>query len=588
MNKKNFALYLGFILIVITALILRLYHLDERVFHHDEAAVGYFTYKLFNDGIYSYDPSFHGPFMYYVTAEVFRRMGDNIYSSRLLPALFGTAMIFLLIPLRKYIGNMGVILSAFFLALSPSFLYYSRFYREDIFIAFFSLLMLVCAVKYAEKYFEEKYSILRIFYLFLAAISLASMAALKENAYIAMALIVFFLFLLFIREKGYQGLIAKIKSFDKKLLTIVLESIFFIFVFLIAFSLYYTGKPLELNGMYAAFEKAVTHWYEMHRIERIGGPYFFYLPIIALYELPVLVFGILGMVYYSGFDKKKEKMLTVFLAYWVIVDLMYYISGIYPQSGRFFPTSYIPSSIVILFPLLIYGIACVLKSRNIFIAFLTYWALANLFVYSYIQEKVPWLVLNFLLPLVIIAAVYLGELLPRLNLKSATGAATIIFLVLSSSYFAYSSIFLSFYDYTNPAEPLIQASQPPQKFSLFLDKISEISRQYRNQSTEVQVTDNEMETQFLWYLRHYGNVKWRVSIDSELTAPLIVVHDSDDKHEPDIVKQRLRSDYERLDSAKMSWYWFAPSDITLDYLLYRKMDRPPGEYRVVLFYQPRY
>ncbi|MFZ3060347.1 MAG: hypothetical protein WA102_11515 [Candidatus Methanoperedens sp.] len=54
------------------------------------------------------------------------------------------------------------------------------------------------------------------------------------------------------------------------------------------------------------------------------------------------------------------------------------------------------------------------------------------------------------------------------------------------------------------------------------------------------------------------------------------------------MKSRLRSDYERLDSAKMSWYWFAPSDVTLNYLLYRKMDRPPGEYRVVLFYQPRY
>jgi uncharacterized protein (TIGR03663 family) len=183
-------------------------------------------------------------------------------------------MIFLLIPLRKYIGNMGVILSAFFLALSPSFLYYSRFYREDIFIAFFSLLMFVCAVKYAEKYVEEKYSILRIFYLFVAAISLASMAALKENAYIAMALIVFFLFLLFMREKGYRDLIAKMKTVDKKLLAIVLESIFFIVVFLIAFSLYYTGKPLELHGMYSAFERAVIHWYEMHRIERIGGPSF--------------------------------------------------------------------------------------------------------------------------------------------------------------------------------------------------------------------------------------------------------------------------------------------------------------------------
>ncbi len=526
MNKKNFALYVIFILIFVLAFFLRFYRLDERIFHHDEAAVGYFTYKLFNNGVYSYDPSFHGPFMYYVTAEIFRRFGDSDYSARLLPAFLGAAMLLLLVPLRRYIGNNGVVLSAFFLALSPSFLYYSRFYREDIFIAFFTLLMLVCAVKYAEKYVEERYSIQRIFYLFAGAFSLASMAALKENAYIAMALIVLFLLLIFIREKWYRGFIDKLRKLDKTLLIASGEAIFFILVFLVIFSLYYTGKFLDIYGMYAAVDKAISHWYDMHRIQRIGGPMYFYLPMLALYELPVLVFGIAGIIHYF-------------------------------------------------------------KKNNLFMTFLGYWAMTNLIVYSYLQEKVPWLILNPLLPLIIIASAYLGELLPRLKFNSCGVIATIIFIALGSSYLVYSSIFLNYYDYTNPAEPLIQAAQPPQKFSLFLDKINEISSQYQNQSTEIQLTDVEMETQFLWYMRHFSNIKWRVSIDSELNAPLIVVHDSDDKHEPDIVKQRLRTDYERLDSAKMSWHWFKPSDITLDYLLYRKMDREPGEYRVVLFYKPK-
>jgi uncharacterized protein (TIGR03663 family) len=352
------------------------------------------------------------------------------------------------------------------------------------------------------------------------------MAALKENAYIAMALIVLFLLLIFIREKWYRGFIDKLRKLDKTLLIASGEAIFFILVFLVIFSLYYTGKFLDIYGMYAAVDKAISHWYDMHRIQRIGGPMYFYLPMLALYELPVLVFGIAGIIHYF-------------------------------------------------------------KKNNLFMTFLGYWAMTNLIVYSYLQEKVPWLILNPLLPLIIIASAYLGELLPRLKFNSCGVIATIIFIALGSSYLVYSSIFLNYYDYTNPAEPLIQAAQPPQKFSLFLDKINEISSQYQNQSTEIQLTDVEMETQFLWYMRHFSNIKWRVSIDSELNAPLIVVHDSDDKHEPDIVKQRLRTDYERLDSAKMSWHWFKPSDITLDYLLYRKMDREPGEYRVVLFYKPK-
>ncbi len=587
MDKRELALYLGFILIIVAAFSLRLYHLDERVFHHDEAAVGYFTYKLFNDGTYSYDPSFHGPFMYYVTAEMYRRMGDNIYSSRLLPAIFGASMLFLLLPLRKYIRTGGMVLAAFFFAVSPSFLYYSRFYREDIFIAFFTLLALVCAVKYAEKYAESGYSYMRIFYLFLAGAALVSLAALKENAYIMMALIAFFLLLLFIRQKGYKGLPGRIKSRDKQLFIPIAEGLFLILVVLVLFSLFYTGNVFDFSGMKIAVEKAISHWYEMHKIQRIGGPYYFYLPIMALYELPVLIFGVLEAAYYGCCDKKKERMFTIFLAYWVIVDVMYILTNYYPASSRFLPTSYIPAAFVVYLPLLVFGILTVMKSRNLFYSFLIYWTVTNLVVYSYIQEKVPWLVLNLLLPLVILAAAYLGERLHGLKFDSKTGAVTLIALILSLTFFMYSSVFLNYYDYTNPAEPLIQAAQPPQKYSRFLDTFFEISSQYQNQSTEVQVTDDQMETQFLWYLRHYGNVKWKVSVDSSFTAPLIVVHDPDgNESDASIVQRRLSSDYMRLDSAKMSWYWFKDTDINLDYLLYRKMDRPPGEYRFVLFYKP--
>lgn len=528
MNKKDTARYLVFLSLIAIAFFLRFYNLDERVFHHDEAAVGYFTYKLFDDGLYAYNPSFHGPFMYFATSEMFRLFGDSVFTARLLPALLGASMIFFLFPLRRYTGNNGIVLIAFFLAFSPSFLYYSRFYREDIFMSFFSLLALFCAVKYTEEHVKDGYSILRIVYLFILGAALASLAALKENAYIIMALLVFFLVLIFIREKWYQGLIDKIKRHDRKVTIISAEGMFLVLSGLVFFSLYYTGHPLDLSGMKDAIEKAVLHWYEMHRIERMGGPFYFYLPIMALYELPVMAFGFAGLVHYYN-------------------------------------------------------------KNDMFMTFIGYWAITNLIIYSYLQEKVPWLILNPLLPLTIIAGAYLGKILPGLKFNNRTGAFVIIFLIASSSYFIYSGALLNYSHYTDPAEPLIQAAQPPQKFSEFLDKINEISSQYNNRSTDIQVLDTGVETQFLWYLRHYDNIKWKVSIESDLVAPIIVVHDTDgDESEADIVKRRLRFDYERLDSAKMSWYWFKTSDITPGYLLYREMDRPPGEYRVVLYYMPKY
>jgi len=556
-------------------------------------------------------------------------------------------MLFFLLPLRKYLGEKGILIAAFFLAFSPSFLYYSRFYREDIFISFFSLLIFVCAIKFAENYSNEifiqkrsylfavifiillitaswvipavypKLSILltfrgltyfsftlvilcfillflcgypvrRVIYLVIGELALASLAALKENAYVSMVLIGFFLFLVFIKEKYYKGLIEKIKALDNGVLVIFTEGLFFIFLFIIFFSMYYTGNFLDLHGIKEAFMKAVSHWYEMHKIERMAGPFFFYLPIIALYELPIFIFGILGIAHYGGIQKKNEKILIGILSYWIVLDIMFYLKDIYPPSGRFLPISYIPDSIIIYLPLLIYAIITVVKSGNTFLSFLIYWALTNFIVYSYIQEKVPWLVLNPLLPLSIIAAIYLYEMLQGMNLKSRNGIIGLCLVIITASFFIYSSVGVNFYRYTDPAEPLIQAAQPPQKFSILIEKINEVSLQYHGNSTDIQITDDEVETQFLWYLRHFDRVHWRVNVNSTLDAPLIVAHDGDgNDSDAIIVKRNLHSDYDRLDSAKMSWYWFKPSDITLDYIFFRKMDRAPSEYRVVLFSKPK-
>jgi len=442
--QNGLVFLITFIGIFLLAVFLRLYLLDMRVFHHDESAVGFLTYKLFKEGIYSYDPVFHGPFMPYVTAEMFRFLGDSDYSARLLPAIFGASMLLLLIPLRIYTRTAGMLITASLLALSPSFLYYSRFFREDILIAFFSLLILVCAVKYAEKHTEERYSNMRLFYLFIGAASLASMAALKENAYIVMFLIILFLVLLFIREKWYKGLTRKLR--DKKVMTVITEGLFFILVLLVVFSLFYTGKILDFHGMKDVVEKAVSHWYAMHKIARLGGSPFYYLQILVRYELPVLVFGVIGIIHYF-------------------------------------------------------------KKNNIFMSLLGYWAISNFIIYSYLQEKMPWLILTPLLPLTLIAGAYIGELLPGLKFNSKAGGLAVIFLAAASIYFIYSSIFLNFYDYANTTELLIQGNQVPQEFKeVNVPSLYTWASKLNGTPAKITLPEKQPGTTFLWYLRHYDNI----------------------------------------------------------------------------------
>jgi len=141
----------------------------------------------------------------------------------------------------------------------------------------------------------------------------------------------------------YNGLMGKIKHLDNKTFIVFTEMLFFYFYFsYLFFILFYTGNFLDIHGIKDAFMKAVSHWYRDAQDRTHAGPFFFYLPIIALYELPIFVFGLLGMAHYGCCEKKKEKILAAFLVYWSIVVLMYYLKDIYPGSGRFLPISYVP------------------------------------------------------------------------------------------------------------------------------------------------------------------------------------------------------------------------------------------------------
>jgi uncharacterized protein (TIGR03663 family) len=122
--------------------------------------------------------------------------------------------------------------------------------------------------------------------------------------------------------------------------------------------LFYTNLFRNYISPISIVEMAFSHWMEMHRIQRLGGPFYFYIPILLLYESPILFFGIMGLIHFLR-NKKKTA----------------------------------------------------------FFLFLSYWSIASLLLYSYLQEKVPWLVVHILLPFGILAGAYLGELFPQLPHK---------------------------------------------------------------------------------------------------------------------------------------------------------------------------
>ena len=131
------------------AIALRYYDLGSRALHHDESIHAQWSWDLLN-GNYRHSPVFHGPFYYHLQAAFFLVFGENDYTSRLSAATFGTAIVALPLMLRRWLGPLGTMAAVAFIAFSPTAVYYSRFFREDIYMAFFVLLTVVALWRYIE------------------------------------------------------------------------------------------------------------------------------------------------------------------------------------------------------------------------------------------------------------------------------------------------------------------------------------------------------------------------------------------------------------------------------------------------------
>ena len=77
--------------------------------------------------------------------------GASDYTARVSAAIFGSALVLTPLLLRRKLGTIGTLAAMAFLAFSPTLVYYSRFFREDIYLALFSLLMVAAMWRYIEE-----------------------------------------------------------------------------------------------------------------------------------------------------------------------------------------------------------------------------------------------------------------------------------------------------------------------------------------------------------------------------------------------------------------------------------------------------
>ncbi len=148
---------LGVILVAVGALAFRVPQLGLRPMHADEAVQATRFQQSWHGSGYRYDPhEFHGPTLTYFTwpsiwitkPATFAETTAITY--RIVPAVFGAALVLVLGWLIDGIGRAAAVSAALLIAISPVMVFYSRYYIHETLLVFFSLAAFATAWRYVR------------------------------------------------------------------------------------------------------------------------------------------------------------------------------------------------------------------------------------------------------------------------------------------------------------------------------------------------------------------------------------------------------------------------------------------------------
>ncbi len=396
-------IYLGIIWTI--ALLLRWIGLDDRPVHHDESLhlmYGRYFFDWPDQQFYKYDPMLHGPFLYNALRAVYDTLGSSTWSGRAFTAFLGSLFMFVPLYFRKYFSKTAFLVLCTAIALSPSFIYWSRFIRED------TPQLLLMAVTGIGIFYCRGAS--RVY---LILISTALQFTEKENAYVCLALLIGYLIFekLIItffgsnEDKNEGSSLGKTFNYIGSYLPHVLMATFLAaLTYCYFYSAGFRYPEGILDGLY---RKSLAYWFDQHKVQRIVGPFLFHFFNLSWYETIFTVFTLLSLVvFYCKAGLKVGILGAVIFAVSFVIYL--FEASRYATFGEFesaVPWKYLhlklPVEIISLFIFLIHPVICTavhLLRRERLLAFFGYYFWASYFTYSYLGEKVPWLSVYILFP----------------------------------------------------------------------------------------------------------------------------------------------------------------------------------------------
>jgi uncharacterized protein (TIGR03663 family) len=478
------------VLVTSAAVVLRLYQLEVKPFHHDEGVNAQFVQAMLQPPYtFRYDPAnYHGPTLFYFGKASAIVFGLADFALRFVPAFFSIVTVLLMFSLRRRIGSVGALVAAALVAASPGAVYFGRYFIHESLLVCFTIAAFLAACEYHRTW--------RRGWLYLAAASLALMFATKETAIVSVGVMAcaFVTALLLVPLRSRIGVqrpeslradaqpdgnrnswgAARRWSFPSK--AFIIAAAIFIAINVAFYSSFFTHSTGVTDAL-----RAFSLWSKTGTQDHVN-PWWMYIRWFAEEEGVLLVLGVLGIV----------------ITLW--------------------------------------------SARILFTTLVALWGLGIFAAYSLIPYKTPWLTLNFVIPLAIMA----GWAVEVCHLRSSAAQRRVLALVtfVIVGYSAYRAIDLNFVAYDDERRPYVYAHTSREVLQL-VQKIREVrARVPAGTSINIAVLSPE-HYPLLWYLRNYPVGYYGAIVKTD--AGILLASQKQDE----AVRKEFGGSYVRLGSYKL-------------------------------------
>ncbi len=544
-QSTNVMWWLSCVLITAIASFLRFFWLALKPLHHDEGVNGWFLTTLFRDGEYKYDPAnYHGPTLYYISLGFAKVFGLDTVSVRASVAIWGVLIVILAFFLRRYIGKIGSLSAALFLALSPSMVYISRYFIHEMFFVFLSLAIVVAIVFFIENRKPSVsaigWTVLILLVSFLpSTLKLASkLGGNSEGAVwafrggfliVELVLIALVVRMLMTWNDG-RPIYFLLAIACASLMFATKETAFITLgTMLIACGCVWIWKKLFKNKDEALPDDAFLHDGELEKIDdrhlncknfrtALGST----SDRLLIAAASVLVFSYIGILFFSSFFTHLEGVRSAVEAYAIWTKTG---NKDHTQNGTWAYLGWMRESEVPIMVLsAIGGLIAFVKARHRLAMFITLWAFGLLAAYTIIPYKTPWLAISFLLPMCIVAGYAINEMAVAKNVSLKIVAG--LFAVTASAVLAFQSYQLNFVNYADEDQALIYAHTDREFHDLVGSIEHYAEKSGRRTDAKIEVVSPDYWP-MVWYFRDYKQANFHGRLIDTVDAEMIVAKKPD-------------------------------------------------------------